>query len=487
MDLGQEEGLGGDDLGSSNGGGDGDGGGGVNDLGVNDGNSKLGDVSNQQDHHPTTPQSTGPSSATTTPLPSSSSSSKGGNAWLGMVGKCAVSAVVNEKEVKGGTSNVDLEHFAFVVCPFDNVTQVRVHPPPAPEDKVGSAVGGGGGRFDEHYDWLVRAYGGIGGEGGGGSTKDTTGDSSSSNEKKKEETLTAVLDSDVVERVGESTRRMTSVSVEVEGEASSMMVGAGLVLVVEGGESVVAGVEANNQTTSIDGTLPPTTILPKKKRKKRKKRPSISVVEWPPPPSSWTPVVLGRWSAWEVPPPPPPPSSSSLGSGVGGSYSGGGGSFLEEEHRRQQKIQGSPLDIALALRPLPHSPPRIFKPPPPHQQTLLDKAGGAGAASSASSAASSGSDARESSLSSRRGGGEGEVVMRFGRGDGCKAGVERSVALFFECGPSMEITSVQENGLCTYLITLATPAACSAYRAKSLRREAASLITSSGLNSSPPH
>ena len=100
-------------------------------------------------------------------------------------------------------------------------------------------------------------------------------------------------------------------------------------------------------------------------------------------------------------------------------------------------------------------------------------------------------------------GSTGGLVMRMGRGETCMGGVARTVAVGFVCGvggPSAgaagrggahggeddddaalaalaeaepaTIVDVNEDGICTYAMVVATPAACSMRRAERLQQEA---------------
>lgn len=44
--------------------------------------------------------------------------------WLGLHGQCLFSDVLSEKVVKGGTSNIQVESYVYVIYPFSNISQV---------------------------------------------------------------------------------------------------------------------------------------------------------------------------------------------------------------------------------------------------------------------------------------------------------------------------------------------------------------------------
>jgi len=395
--------------------------------------------------------------------------SNAGNAWLGMLGKCALSKLLTEKETKGGTSNVELEHFVFVVCPFENVTQVRVKTRTNTELTKETCTAASTGVDADHssslmhlaevpddpyYDWLVQVYGHA------WVMSDNRGGMGSGN---------GYISSDDAKIVNSRPNETATTN-------DAVATGNGEDHMARNSSSSSSSSSGRNDTAKVKRKR-------KRKRKQQQVREAVSEAQWQPPPAaSYTPVVLGRWSAWEVPPPPsrlpinphfpvsPPvfPAKAAAPRNFRWDFFSKATTAVstvtvsaiynkkKEEDNRQ--MWGSPLDISLAMRPLDRSKSQAPSPSSPiseRRKSVTD-------------------DDEKSSDASRATHG-GSAVMRFKHGDGCKEGAERSVALYFECGPAMAVTTVHEDGLCTYLVTMATPAACSHTRAAYLRQEAAAV------------
>ena len=210
-----------------------------------------------------------------------------GHAWLALAGKCALSDPLAEKVVKGGTSNVQVEMSVFVVCPFANVTQVDpadvpwyryIHGIPTPPEKAAM-----------------------------GKTEDS----------RNATVATAEAVAGAAEVVIDAAGLDAAVAVLASGEAAALE-GSGAQAVAQATFDAAVGNSAAGTTAPAGAALLATGVVEeglspeagagdgekkaKKKKKKQKKAKAASSSSLPPPPPPGKrPVVLGHWTAWEVP------------------------------------------------------------------------------------------------------------------------------------------------------------------------------------------